>query len=69
MSSATLTRAVSALKVIALATAVGACSGPSAPPMPVTPIPVRPVAATTPVAVTPPVVNPLEGSADLPAKW
>jgi hypothetical protein len=66
MSSATLTRAVSALKVIALATAVGACSGPSAPPMPVTPIPVRPVAATTPVAVTPPVVNPLEGSADLP---
>jgi hypothetical protein len=48
-----------------MATVLGACGNPPAPPPVVlTPIPARPVAATQPAPVAPPAINPLAASED-----
>lgn len=53
------------LMVLGVATVLGACGNPPAPPPVVlTPIPARPVAATQPAPVAPPAVNPLAASDD-----
>ena len=50
---------------LGMATVLGACGNPPAPPPVVlTPIPARPVAATQPIPVAPPAVNPLAASED-----
>lgn len=58
------------LMALGVATVLGACGNPPAPPPAVvTPIPPRPVAATQPAAVAPPAVNPLAGSDDTIPKY
>lgn len=53
------------LMALGVATVLGACGNPPAPPpVVVTPIPARPVAAARPAPVTPAGVSPLEGSED-----
>jgi Tfp pilus assembly protein PilP len=50
---------------LGMATVLGACGNPPAPPPVVlTPIPARPVAATQPAPVAPPAINPLAASED-----
>lgn len=65
MSAQQPSRPTPLLLVFGVATVLGACGNPPAPPpVVVTPIPPRPVAAAQPAPVTPPAVNPLEGSED-----
>jgi hypothetical protein len=53
------------LMALGMATVLGACGNPPAPPPVVlTPIPARPVAATQPAPVAPPAINPLAASED-----
>jgi hypothetical protein len=63
--SARSPRSSHVLMALGVATVLGACGNPPAPPpIVVTPIPARPVAAARPAPVTPPGVNPLEGTVD-----
>jgi hypothetical protein len=65
MSAYQAWRSTARLAALGMATVLGACGTPPAPPpVVVTPIPPRPVAATQPASVTPPTVNPLEGNVD-----